>query len=104
TKATPSVKAELFNSTVLPVLLYGCETWNTTLAEENKLATTQRATERRMVGVSRLQHIANEDCSGVKDFIEEICKRKQRWAGHVARMKDNRWTKRIVEWYPRDVK
>ncbi|VDM39202.1 unnamed protein product [Toxocara canis] len=61
TKTTPSVKAELFNSTVLPALLYECETWNTTLDEENIVETTQRIMERRMVGVSRLQHIANED-------------------------------------------
>ncbi|VDM44548.1 unnamed protein product [Toxocara canis] len=60
-----------------------------------------------MVGVSRLQHIANEDLrskSGVKDVVEEMYKRKQTWAGHVARMKDNRWAERIVEWHPRDVK
>ena len=24
-----------------------------------------------------------------------------RWAGHIARMKDNRWTKRCTEWQPR---
>ena len=23
-----------------------------------------------------------------------------RWAGHVARMNDNRWTKRITDWCP----
>ena len=106
-KATSSTKADLFNSVVLPVLLYGCETWNTTLAEEGKLATTQRAMERRIVGVSRLQHIRNEELrskSGVKDVVEEMYKRKATWAGHVARMKDNRWTRRILEWYPRDVK
>ena len=26
------------------------------------------------------------------------------WAGHVARMKDNRWTSRIIDWYPRETK
>ncbi|VDM24347.1 unnamed protein product [Toxocara canis] len=63
--------------------------------------------ERRMVGVRRLQHIVIEDLSsryGAKDVVEEMYKRKQRWGGHVARMKGNRWTKRMVEWYPRDVK
>ena len=89
-KATSSTKADLFNSVALPVLFYGCETWNTTLAEEGELATTQRAMERRIVGVSRLQHK-----SEVKDFVEEMYKRKATWAGHVARMKDNRWSRRI---------
>ena len=25
---------------------------------------------------------------------------KWRWAGHVARMNDNRWTKRLIDWHP----
>ena len=36
------------------------------------------------------------------DFVEYICKMKWRWAGHVARMTDNRWTIRSTEWTPRD--
>ena len=24
-----------------------------------------------------------------------------KWAGHIARLKDNRWTKRCTEWQPR---
>ena len=35
------------------------------------------------------------------DIIEYTLKRKRRWAGHTARMKDNRWTKRRTEWQPR---
>ncbi|VDM39911.1 unnamed protein product [Toxocara canis] len=54
-----------------------------------------------MVGVGGLQHIANEELlsrSGVKDIVEEMYNRKQRWAGYVARMKDNKSAKPIVEW------
>ncbi|KAE9419416.1 hypothetical protein Angca_005030, partial [Angiostrongylus cantonensis] len=29
---------------------------------------------------------------------------KIRWAGHVMRMNDNRWTKAVSDWIPRDVK
>ena len=28
-------------------------------------------------------------------------KQKWKWAGHVARLKDNRWTRRCTEWQPR---
>ena len=35
------------------------------------------------------------------DIIEYTLKQKWRWTGHVARMKDNRWTKRCAEWQPR---
>ncbi|VDN35441.1 unnamed protein product [Gongylonema pulchrum] len=64
--------------------------------------------EQRMVGVNRLKpHIPNEVLrvrSGVKDIIEAMYTSKKRWAGHVSRMTDNRWAKRIIEWYPRMVK
>ena len=35
------------------------------------------------------------------DIIETIMKSKWRWAGHVMRRTDGRWTKRITDWYPR---
>ncbi|VDM26453.1 unnamed protein product [Toxocara canis] len=106
-KTPPPVKAALFNSTILLVLLYGCETWNTTLAEERKLAVTQRALERRTVGIRRLQHIPNEDLRsryGVKDFFEMMYAKKHTWDDHMAEMNNNKWTERTVEWCPRNVR
>ena len=35
------------------------------------------------------------------DIIEYTLKQKWRWAGRIARMKDNRWTKCSTEWQPR---
>ena len=35
------------------------------------------------------------------DIIEYTLKQKWKWAGHIARLKDNRWTKRCTEWQPR---
>jgi len=32
------------------------------------------------------------------DIIERIMRTKQRWVGHVVRLLDNRWTKKILEW------
>ena len=46
-------------------------------------------------------------CSGIRkrtkiiDIIEYTLKQKWKWAGHIARLKDNRWTKRCTEWQPR---
>ena len=37
----------------------------------------------------------------ILDIIENTLKPKWRWAGNIARMKDNRWTKRYTEWQPR---
>lgn len=68
------------------------ETLTLTEKSAEKLRTTQRAMERAMLGIR----------SGVQDIIENITMSKWNWAGHLARTKDGRWTKRIVEWRPRD--
>ena len=34
-------------------------------------------------------------------IIEHILTQTWRWAEHIARMKDSRWTKRCTEWQPR---
>ena len=33
--------------------------------------------------------------------MEKIKESKWRWAGHIARTDDNRWTKRLTDWQPR---
>ena len=47
------VKSKLFNSCILPILTYGCQTWALTNAHLNKLKVCQRSMERSMVGVKR---------------------------------------------------
>ena len=41
------------------------------------------------------------DMVHMTDIIRSIRESKHRWAGHVARRRDNRWTIRITEWIPR---
>ena len=36
----------------------------------------------------------------VEDILAVTKKLKWRWAGHVARMRDERWTKTVTEWIP----
>jgi len=57
------------------------------------------------LGVSLRDKIRNEELrriTKVTDAIERITHLKWNWAGHVARMSDIRWTKRIIEWRLRD--
>ena len=99
------IRANLFNTTVLPAMLYASETWSTTKSEEEKLAVTQRAMERRMCGVSVKDKISNKELrqrSGLRDVVDGIYLSKRRWAGHIARLNDNRWTYRLTNWIPRD--
>ncbi|KAH7666357.1 hypothetical protein AAVH_43283, partial [Aphelenchoides avenae] len=98
------LRASLFNTTVLPALLYGCETWTLTKRQEDKLSTTERAMERRVLGITMWDQERNEavrERTGFADAVMEARKRKLRWAGHVARRDDGRWTKAATAWKPK---
>ena len=99
-----SLKRKAFNQCVLPVLTYGAETLTLTKLSMRKLQVTQRRMERSMLDLTLRDRIRNEEIrrrTGVEDVIVRIAKLKWNWAGHMARMRDGRWTKRILEWRPR---
>ena len=59
--------------------------------------------ERAMLGITmRDRHRSTRirAKTGGKDIVQVVKKQKSRWAGHVAKMNDNRWTKRITDWCP----
>ena len=58
-----------------------------------------------MLGITLRDHKRNtwiRHQTGVNDIIDVIKKGIHGWAGHVARFKDNRRTKRVTEWTPRE--
>lgn len=103
-KMDQNLKTKLFNQNILPVLTYGAETWTLTKKNKEKLSKAQRAMERSMMGISLRDRKTNEwirSITKVEDVVEKILKQKWRWAGHVARLEDDRWTKMVVQWRPR---
>ena len=82
---------------ILPTMAYGSQTWSLSKQTTNKLRTAQRAMERKMLDLKLKDKIP---CSEIRkrtkiiDIIEYTLKQKWKWAGHIARLKDNRWTKR----------
>ncbi len=48
----------------------------------------------------KTQHNSSENC----DIRGKIKEAKWRWAGHVSRIHDDRWTYRLTEWQPRNGK
>lgn len=58
-----------------------------------------------MLGIKLKDRIENEVIrhqTKIQDIITTIDKLKWQWAGHVMRIKDQRWTKLTTEWIPRD--
>jgi hypothetical protein len=80
---------------ILPVVLYGCETWSLTLREEHRLRVFENRVLRRMFGPKRdevtgeWRKLHNEELHNLfssPDIIRQVKSRRMRWAGHVARM------------------
>ena len=92
------------NQVVLPAMTYGSETWALTNRQKEKLKIAQRCMERSLIGITRRDRWTNEEIrktTKVCDIAEKIDKLKWQWAGHIARMKSERWTKKMTEWIPR---
>jgi hypothetical protein len=45
-----NVKVKIYKTIILPVVLYGCETWSLTLREEHRLGVFENGVLRRMFG------------------------------------------------------
>lgn len=98
-----TIKSQVFNQYVLPVLTYGTETWALNKNIIQRFQVTQRAMERRILNIKLQDRITNTEIrrrTKVKDIVERICTLKWNWAGHIGRMTDNRWTRRVIEWRP----
>ena len=89
-----STKIQIYSTIIVPQMLYGSETWILKRADENRLLVAEMSCLRKILGVSRLQRIRNEDIRkrlGMKEtIIDKIRTRRLRWYGHVNRMKSNR--------------
>ena len=54
-----------------------------------------------MLGLKQIDRIPNpaiRERTKVVDILKVTTKAKWKWAGHVAHMKDNRWTVSCAEW------
>jgi hypothetical protein len=48
-----NVKVKIYKTIILPVVLYGCETWSFTLREEHRLRVFENRVLRRIFGLKR---------------------------------------------------
>jgi hypothetical protein len=48
-----NVKVKLYKTVILPVVLYGCETWSLTLREEHRVRVFENRVLRRIFGPKR---------------------------------------------------
>ena len=98
-----NTELKLFKTLVRPVLLYGCEAWKLTAAEEKKLDRFQFTCLRRILRVWWPQRIRNDTISqitGVRKISDEIRRRRWNWIGHVLRKDRNDDCMVAMGWQP----
>uniref|UniRef100_H3AF06 Endonuclease-reverse transcriptase n=1 Tax=Latimeria chalumnae TaxID=7897 RepID=H3AF06_LATCH len=97
-------KLSVFNASVIPVLLYGCESWNQTHMQEEQLNVFENRCLRRILKVRWQDHVNTttlRERASNQPFVSSIlCKRRLKWAGHVYRMDKERYPKMVVKWRP----
>ena len=94
-----NMKIKIYRTIILPVGLYGCETWSLTLREERKLRVFENMVLRRIFGSRRdevtgeWRRLHNEELNDLyssPNIVRVMKSRRMRWAGHVARMGEER--------------
>ena len=94
-------KMRLYRSLILPIAMYGCETWTLRAKEESMLNVFEMAALRKIAGVEIMDKIRNEDISNrlnqQRTIVHVVHERQTQWLGHVLRMDGKRIPKIILE-------
>ena len=96
---------KIYRTIILPVVVYGCETWSLTLREESRLRVFENNVLRRVFWHKRNEvteewrKLHNEDLNNLyssSNTVRVIKSRRMRWAGHVACMGERRGMYRVL--------
>jgi hypothetical protein len=92
-----NLKIKIYETVILPVVLYGCETWSLTLMEEHRLRVFENRVL-RIFGPKREEDgswrkLHNDELHRLyssPNIVRVIKLRRMRWAGHEARIGEGR--------------
>jgi hypothetical protein len=99
-----NLKIKIYKTVILPVVLYGCDTWSLTLREEHRLRVFENRMLRRIFGPKweedgswrKLHNDELQSLYSSPNIVGVIKSRRMRWAGHVARMGEVRGVYRVL--------
>ncbi|KAJ4425862.1 hypothetical protein ANN_27488 [Periplaneta americana] len=100
-----NMKVRIYKTVILPVVLYGCETWTLILKEEQRLRVFENKILRKIFEAKRdevrgeWRKLHNAELHALyssPDIIRNIKSRRLRWAGHVSRMGESRNAYRML--------
>jgi hypothetical protein len=99
-----NLKIKIYKSVILPVVLYGCETWSLTLGEVHRQRVFEKRVLKRIFGPKSeadgsWRKLHNDElhslCSS-PNIVRVIKSRRMRWAGQVACIGEGRGVYRIL--------
>jgi len=94
-----NLNIKTYRTIILPVVLHGCETWSLARWEERKLRVFENMVLRRIFGprkdevTGKWRRLHNEELNDFyssPNIVWVIKSRRMSWAGHVARMGEER--------------
>ena len=102
------MKIKIYKTIILPVVLYGCETWSLTLREGSRLRVFENRILRRIFGPKRDENgewrrLHDEELHTLyrsSNMIRVIKSTRLRWACHIARMEEGKTAFKILTGKP----
>jgi hypothetical protein len=99
-----NLKIKIYKTVILPVVLYGCETWSLTLRGEHRLRVFENRVLRRIFGPKREEDgswrkLHNDEFHSLyssPNIVRVFKSSRMRWAGRVARMGEGRGVYRVL--------
>jgi hypothetical protein len=99
-----NLNIKIYKTLILPLMLYGCETWALTLREEHRLRVFENRVLRRIFGPKReedgsCRKLHNDELHNLyssPNIVRVIKSRRMRWAGRVASMGEGRGAYRVL--------
>jgi hypothetical protein len=99
-----NLKIKIYKTVILPVVLYGSETWSLTLGEEHRLRVFENRVLRKIFEPKReedgswrkLHNDELHDLYSSSNIVRVIKPRRMGWTGHVARMGEGRGAYRVL--------
>jgi hypothetical protein len=93
-----NLKIKTYKTVILPVVLYGCETWNLTLMEEHRLRVFENRVLRKIFGPKREENqswrkLHNDELHNLYSLpntVRVIKSMRMWWTGNVARFGEGR--------------
>lgn len=96
-----ATKCRVYEAVVRGTLLYGAEGWPLRVADQGRLCSWDLARLRWVLGLKWADRVRGVEVlarSGLRGLGEVAAARRWRWLGHVLRMGEGRWPRRVLLW------